>query len=185
MIPTDAEQIIRAAATSSRAFWQLVTSAAENPPFRLQLLDARVTIDAELRGETVTLPPPNILEPIATAVDRELEAMRPAMTIRVAQARAFRRLSGCGYVQLSLSDRAHMRRELRRLIKDSGLTAIEFARAIGITNRALSDHLNGKKIPASRRTWYRSIETILVRRRTITIVLKRTPSALPGKWKRG
>ncbi len=176
MIDPHLEHIIRTAATSQRAFWDLVRSAAENPPFRLQLIDRRVTIDAELQGRRVSLPPPNVFEPIAIAVDRELEALRPAMTIQVAQARALRRLSGCGYVQLSLSTRAHMRRQLKRLITDSGLTVQQFAQAIGVDQSTLYDHLAGTKIPAARRAWYRAIAKIIVRRDTVTLVVRRPPA---------
>lgn len=173
-VPPDAERIIRAAATAARAYHELIQGAAENPRFRLALIDARVMVDQELRGETPFPPPaPNIMEPIGLAVDRELEAMRPDVEFRVASWRAVRRLAGCGYVQLALSTAAEMRRRLRRFIKESELTIAEFAELVGIDETTIHDHLGGGKIPRSREIWYKRLMSIAVRRETITITLRR------------
>jgi hypothetical protein len=176
MISPDAERIIRDAAVAQRAFTQLIAAAAENPRFRLELIDQRVMIDQELRGESRQAPPaPNIMEPIGTAVDRELERMRPEAITRVIAWRASRRLGGCGYVQLSLSYAAEMRRRLRRFIKDSSLTIAEFAEISGQDETTVHDHLGAGKIPRTRAAWYRAILSIAVNNKTVVITLRRKP----------
>lgn len=175
-IPAEAERIILDAATAQRAYAVLIRNAAENPRLRLAMIDARVMADQEARGESrVPPPPPNIMEPIAVAVDRELERMRPDAEWRVVQWRAMRRLGGCGYVQLSLSYRAEMRRKLRRFIKDSGLTIAEFAELSGQDETTLHDHLGSGKIPKTRAAWYRRIVSLEVKKGAVIMTIRRTP----------
>lgn len=174
-IPVQAMQVVRNAAIAQRAYMQLVSAAAENPRFRLALIDARVMVDQELRGEPRRPPPPpNILEPIETAVDRELEQLRPDVEYRVARWRAVRRLAGCGYVQLSLSYAAEMRRRLRRFIRDADLTIAEFAEIVGLDETTLHDHLGDGKILRTRASWYRRLMSIAVNKNTVVITLRRS-----------
>ena len=174
MISPDAERIIRDAAIAQRAYSMLIARAAENPRFRLELIDARVMADQEARGEPrQPPPPPDMMEPIAVAVDRELEAMRPDVEFRVATWRATRRLAGCGYVQLSLSWVANMRRAVRRLFRETELTMAEFAEILGIDETTVADHLGDGKIPKSRQRWYQHVLHIAVNRETVVITMRR------------
>lgn len=165
MIAPTTEQVIRAAALATRDYWRLIESAADNPRYKLELFDRRIQIDAELRGERRPhlTPAIDLNLSVHQDTDRRLEAMRPRIEIEIILERARKRIGyGCGPAQLALSYIAQVRRQLRKLLKDTGLEARELAAAIGVTPTTVQRWLHGGTIPHERQMWLRALEEIRI-----------------------
>ncbi len=174
MLASHAEHIIRRAAAAERAYWQLVAGASDDPRYKLALIDRRIAVDRELRGEPKPqLAPLNFAAaPLELLVDRELEEIRPAVTARISFRRAAQRLARrCGPVQLELSYMARTRQKLRQLLEGSRLNIREFADAIGVDDSTIERHLNGERPNRLRAQWYNRIREVYVDAQGVHLVM--------------
>lgn len=75
---------------------------------------------------------------------------------------------------------------LRELLYSSGLSAHEFASALGVSARTLELHLAGRRSSRVRRAWYRKVKHVTVNAdRTITFTVAYTaPTRKPWNWSR-
>jgi len=181
LTPND-ERIVRRAAKAQRAYFKLFDERRDDARYRLALIDRRIAIDAELRGESHSIIP--IGEPVDTwiplhvAVKREIARRYKLIETEVAMERERRRLAvDCGYTQLRLSFSARVRRRLREVIWTSGLSIREVAEALGVACSTLERHLAGERPSAARCAWYDRVVSIGVEQETfISILVRRGPS---------
>jgi hypothetical protein len=183
------ERIVRRAARAERAYWKLFKARADDARHRMALIDRRISIDRELRGELAHQPPVEPVDtwvPLRVAVRREIARRYAGIESDVALERERRRLAvDCGYTQLSLSFTARVRRKLRRVIWSSGLAIREVAEAMGVAPSTLERHLAGERPCAARCAWYDRVESIGIEQNHILILLRAGPPARkPYGWRK-
>lgn len=168
------ERIIRRAARAERAYWQMLATS-DDQRRRMAMMQRRMELDAELRGDTKPLPPADLSTSLEVAVNRELLALKPAVETQLILQRKARRLaSSCGPTQLTLSATGEVRRKLRAMVHASQLSPREIASALGLADRTIERHMQvGHKMSRERRSWYDRLESIDVDGSMIHIVVRR------------
>jgi hypothetical protein len=157
------ERVIRRAARAERRYWNLVKRLDDDPAARRAVLESRVRINAELRGDRRTnQEPADLSEPLHVAVEREIGRQRPVIRQLVASRRAKRRegVTGCGLVQLALSRSAALRRHLWSVIRGGGLLRWQLAEAIGVSEKTIDNAVNNpRELALPRRSWIARLES--------------------------
>lgn len=179
------EEVIRRAAVADRAFHDLVAGVADDAGRARAMCEFRARVARELDPKRpAESKPVELWEPLDVAVDRELEARRPAITIEMANLRRRRRIaSQCGPVQIQLSPRASLRAKLFALVRSSPLSVRELANVFGIEEVTLHNHLRGKTIAQKRQSWYNMLEAVEVVDGLVYIVLRYRPTRKRWGWK--
>lgn len=80
------------------------------------------------------------------------------------------------------------REQLVELWSESGLSAREFAAAIGVASSTVERHLAGRVIARERQRWYRRVKAIVVDGDEIHIIIRRTAPTrknIAFWWRRG
>lgn len=165
MLTEREDRIIRRAARAQQAYFQLITARSDDARYRLALMDRRVDVDRELRGQPAHLDagPVDCWISLDEATHREIKIRYPKIRAEVALERERRRLAvNCGRTQLELSFGARVRRKLRRVIWRSNLSIREVAIALGLAPSTLERHLAGERPSCARRDWYDRVESIAV-----------------------
>lgn len=177
MLTPSEQQIVRDAAHAQRAFWRLLSCVSDDPRHKLELLDYRVRVDAELRGDRPPAPAADHSTPIDEAVRLELEALAPAVRTRLVLRRAAHKLAvSCAPARLTLSYTAAARQQLRAVVTESAttsaLTQHELSRAIGVSETTLYRHLRGETMSRERRDWYHRLERIVREGSLIHVIVR-------------
>jgi hypothetical protein len=164
---------IRRAARAEHAYFAMLRGS-DDQRRRIAMMQYRVDVDAELRGDVSTAPVSDLSVPLEVAVERELVAMTPRVRMELVMRRQTRRLaSDCGPVQLAVSANGSARRKLRMIRRQSQLCMREIAQALGIAERTLERHVGGEKINGERRQWYAQLESIDVEGDYYRILVRR------------
>lgn len=140
-------------------------AAALSPGARLDLFKMIGDYRSRVRGipEGVT---PLFFGPLTLSHDDQVDRRSNPTFARA------RRRTDCGPVQLRLSSSSELRRQVRSIIRLSGLSKTRFAEAIGIDHRTLQRYLAGSPVPDSRRNWLERVESVEADEAGVRITLR-------------